>query len=190
MALPDSAKIVWQTPKVFADSTYAPGDASQPDTIDAQILLDSLPAASSQCRQSVKLNLGSANADLIGRMRAYIEFFAAPTAGGAVNFYLGWSDSAVAGENNPAGLDGTDSLFQGYGADAPSGTEALLQLDYIGTLTVTNDIAIQVSPYFYFVPRDQYAILVVENRTSVDLSATDAIETGVAIWLGEHRVVD
>lgn len=181
MTLPDSAKIVRGTPLVFSNSgEYSPTGAGQPTGTDADIDLGAL-AISGAARQSVKLNLGSVNLDLEYEMMAYIEWHSAPTAGGTVDFYIGWSDNATAGNNNPANLSGTDAVFQGYGADTASGTEALKQLDYVGSLVATADADVQVASVGIFRPKAQYMMLVVVNNSSVALANTDAIETAVTV---------
>lgn len=189
MALPDRIKFVPGTALVFSNSgEYSPADAGQPTGTNADIDLGEL--ANGVCKQSVKLDLGSANLDVQWEMRAYIEYHSAPTAGGVINFYLGFSSDATAGEDNPANLAGTDSAFEGYGADAASGIEALEQLDYIGSLVVTADADLQVSPKWIFVPKSRWCCLVVENQSSVNLANTDAIETGIAITPREVQAQD
>lgn len=183
MALPDSAKLVRGTTLVFSNDTgseYNPTGAGQPTGTNATIDLGAL-ATGGVARQSDKLNLGSANLDLEYEMMAYIEWHSAPTAGGTVDLYLGWSDNATAGSNNPANLSGVDGVFQGYGADTASGTEALKQLDYIGSLVATADADVQVASVGMFSPKAQYCCLVVVNNSSVNIANTDAIETAVTI---------
>ena len=181
MALPDSAKLVRGTTLVFSNSgEYSPSGAGQPTGTDADIDLQSL-GTTPDYRQSVKLDLGSANLDMEYEMMAYIEWFTAPTAGGTVDFYLGWSDNGTAANNNPAGLSGTDAAYYGYGAAAADATEAVKQLEYVGSLVATADIAVQVGSIGMFTPKSQYVMLVVANNTSVALAVTDAIETAVTI---------
>jgi len=181
MALPDSAKLVRGTTLVFSNSgEYSPTGGDQPTGTSADIDLGAL-GTGGVARQSVKLDLGSANLDLEYEMIAYIEWHSAPTAGGTVDFYLGWSDASTAGNNNPANLSGTDAVFQGYGADTASGTEALKQLDYVGSLVATADADVQVASVGMFAPKARYVCLVVVNNSSVNLANTDAIETAVTI---------
>ncbi len=190
MALPDTTKIVRGTTKVFSNSgEYSPTDAGQPTGTDADIDLGAL-ATGGVARQSVKLDLGAVNLDVLYEMKAWIEWHSAPTAGGTVDFYLGWSDDVTAGENNPGNLSGTDAVYQGYGADTASGTEALPQLEFIGSLTCTADADIQVATIGTFIPLAQYCCLVVVNNSSVNLANTDAIETAVAITPLQYQVQD
>lgn len=190
MALPDTFKRVLGTVKVFSNSgEYSPTDAGQPTGTDADFDMGAL-ATGGVAWQSVKLDLGSANLDMEWEMTAYIEFHSAPTAGGTVDFYLGWSSSATAGQDSPGNLSGTDAVFQGYGADTASGTEALKQLDYVGSLVVTADADIQVGVIGTFVPLKRYVALVAVNNASVNIANTDAIETGVAIYPVQIQIQD
>ena len=191
MALPDTAKIVRGTTQVFSNtSEYVPTViAGAPTGTDADIDLGAL-ATGGYARQSVKLDLGAANLDIEYEMEAYIEWHSAPAAGGTVDFYLGFSDNATAGSNNPGGLNGTDAAFQGYGADLASGTEALPLLQYIGSLVATADATVQHCSVGNFTPKDRYCCLVVVNNSSVNLANTDAIETCVAITPLQYQVQD
>ena len=194
MALPDRNKIVVGTPLVFANTgEYSPTlDPGQPTGVNADIDLNGTGTglASGAYRQSEKLDLGSASLDVEWVMKAYIEFHSAPVAGGLVNFFLGFSNDATAGEDNPGNLSGTDAAYNGYGAAATDADEAILQLDYIGSLPVTADIDLQVKTIGLFIPRFRYCCLVVHNGTSVAIAGTDAIETAVAIWPRELQLQD
>ena len=193
MALPDTLKLVIGTAKVFsndAGSEYSPSDPGQPTGTDATIDLQNILTAGA-ARQSVKLDLGSVNLDALWTMKAYIEWFTtAPTAGGTVDFYLGFSHDATAGEDNPGNLSGTDAAFTGYGATVATGTAALKQLTYVGSLVATNEVDLQVQTVGVFQPTARYCCLVVVTNSSVALAVTDAIETGVAIWPVQHQVQD
>ena len=188
MALPDTLKLVRGTTLVFSNSGEYSPTQNQPTGTDADIDLGNL-ASGGSARQSAKMDF-TANVDMLYALVAYIEFFSAPTAGGTVDFYVGFSDSATAGNNNPANLSGTDAVFQGYGADTASGTEALQQLEFVGSLEVTADADLQVGHVGSFYPKDRYGILVVVNNTSVSLAATDAIETCVAVIPLQHQIHD
>lgn len=182
MALPDSAKLVRGTTLVFSNSgEYVPTVVTgAPTGTDADIDLGAL-GTTPDFRQSAKMDLGSVNLDLEYEMMAYIEWHSAPTAGGTVDFYLGWSADGTAGNNNPGGLSGADAAYNGYGAAAADAAEAVKQLDYIGSLVATADATVQVASIGMFSPKARYCMLVVGNNSSVNLANTDAIETAVAI---------
>ena len=189
MALPDTIKIVRGTTKVFSNTgEYSPA-TGRPTGSDADIDLQNV-GTSGVAWQSVKMDLGAVNLDVDYEMTAYIEWFAAPTAGGVVDFYVGFSDNATATYNNPANLSGADAVFQGYGADTASGTEALQQLEFVGSLVAANDIAVQVATVGVFRPKARYVILVVVNNSSVNLAVTNAEETAVAITPLQYQIQD
>ena len=188
MALPDTMKLVLGTVKVFSNSGEYSPTLGQPSGTDAD--LDLQAATTGIAVQSAKVDLGSVNLDLEWKVRAYIETFSAPTAGGTVDFYLNWSTSATAGTDNAANASGADAVFQGYGADTASGIEALPQLQYIGSLVVTADIDLQVGDVGVFIPKDRYCSLIVVNNTSITLAATDAIESCVAVWPVQYQLQD
>lgn len=191
MALPDSAKWVNGTTLVFSNSgEYSPTVvAGAPTGTDADIDLGAL-ATGGAAQESVKLDLGSANLDMEWSMTAYIEWHSAPAAGGTVDFYLGFSTNITAGSDNPGNLSGTDAVYQGYGGDTASGTEALSQLEFVGSLVATQDATVQVQQVGIFVPKARYCCLVVVNNSSVNLANTDAIETCVAITPRTLQVQD
>lgn len=189
MALPDTMKLVLGTVKVFSNlGEYVP-TSGQPAGTDADFDLGNL-GTGGVAWQSAKLDLGSANLDAEYKMRAYIEFNSSPTAGGTVDFYTGFSSSATAGTDNPANLAGADQVFQGYGASTAAGTEALKQLEFVGSLIVASGIDLQVADVGWFVPKDRYMMLVAVNNTSVNVAATDAIETCVAIYPVQSQIQD
>jgi len=115
------------------------------------------------------------------RVVAGLEFDSAPTAGLAVNFYIGYSDSATAANENPGNLSGAAGAYQGYGADAASGVEALKQLIYVGTLICTADADVQVAEIGIITPTADNACLVIENNSGQTIADTDGIETSVHI---------
>jgi len=115
------------------------------------------------------------------RVASGLEFIAAPTAGLTVDYYIGYSDSATVGNENPGNLSGAVGPYQGYGADAASGIEALLQLYYIGSLVCTNDIAVQVAEIGIITPLANNACLVIHNLSGQTIADVDGVETCVQI---------
>lgn len=95
----------------------------------------------------------------------YVQMTSAPAAGGEVNLFLGFSDSATAGTDNPAGLSGTD-------ATGPN-VDTLGQLEFAGAIVLSNNLGTGVQLARFTVrPLDQYVIPVVYNNGSVALDAT------------------
>jgi len=175
MALPDSAKIVFGTPIVVADTTYtnSQGLGARTD----QINLTSLAAGAAH--QSDKIDF-TASIDLEYVLSAAIEWATAPAAGETVDFYIGWSSSATPGLNNPGGLGGADLAYTGYSANL---SDSLKQLQYIGsmvaTVQATSTVQIDTS-VATFTPRLRYGTLVVVNNSADDFHS-DATELAVAL---------
>ena len=115
------------------------------------------------------------------RVVAAMEFDAAPVAGETVDFYIGYSDSATAANENPGNLSGATGIYQGYGADTASGDEALPQLVYIGSMVCTADADIQIAEIGIITPLADNGCLVISNQTGVTIADTDGIETSVHI---------
>jgi len=183
MALPDSAKYVRGTTLVFSDSVYVPTVvAGAPTGSDADFDLLNL-ATGGVAHESAKMDL-TANFDVEYIVQPYIEWHApasAPTAGGTVDFYAGYSDSPTAATNNPAGLAGVTGVYQGYGSTTADGTEGLKQLEFIGSLVATADLTVQTGVIGTIRPSDRYMMLVAVNNTDAIVCDTDSIETCVAL---------
>lgn len=177
MTLPDYHVVQAGTKIVLANSgEYSPtqGQPARTDQLDLGNLADT------NFRQSTKFDFGAQFA-MLWKAYAHIELFSSPTAGKVVNFHIGYSSSGTAANDNMANLSGTDGAYQGYGADVASAQEAVKLLDFIGDLPATADTDIMAGEIGFFVPRDRYGIIVVENVLGIALAATDAIETCVVL---------
>jgi hypothetical protein len=145
-------------------------DGAETDQID----LTSLVAGA--YRQSDKFDFTTPRGTFI--VRAAFEPVSAPTAGGTVDVHIGYSNSATAANSNPGNLSGSDSAYVGYGAAAADATEALSQLEFIGSCHATADDDIMVCELGLIVPKLQYGMVVVKNGWSVNLEG-DAIEMSI-----------
>ncbi len=194
MALPDSLKRVVGTALVFSSTEYSPTDGGQPTGQDANLSFNTTGGtgvgASGVCWQSAKLDIGSANMDAEMQVDAYFEWHSAPTAGETANVYLAWSTTSTAGNGNPGNVSGANGVYQGYGADTASGTEALKQLEFVGSLVLTADADVHVAKIGTVVPKSRYVSVVVENQSAVALAATDAIESAVVLTPITYQVQD
>lgn len=155
---------------------------------DAAITLASLAAAA--WRQFVKLDLGYASPmPMEVEIRVLAKPTSAPTAGGTVDFYFGFSDSATAGTNNPANLVGTDSAYVGYGAASTDADECMGQFAGPASLVVSADAVIQTSEWIGpFLVKDRYLIGAMRNSMSVAFSATESDhQVQVRIWTYESQ---
>lgn len=162
---------------VLADTTdHSPtAGAGLVGTRTDQIDLTSLAAAA--YRQSTKFDFTTPRANR-WMVRGCFEWSVAPTAGGTVDVYIGFSDSATAANNNPGNLSGADGAWNGYGAAATDADEVVAQLDYVGSCVVGNDADIQIAELGIIVPKQQYGNLVVRNNTDQAFIA-DAVEMSV-----------
>lgn len=163
---------------ILADTTdHSPATKNNLGTRTDQIDLTSL--ASGSYRQSAKVDFG-ATRGVVWVADGAIEPVSAPTAGGEIELYIGWSASATAGQDNPGNLSGSDGAYVGYGAAATDATECINQLDRIGSFPMSADAAIQVGRFGVFLPKKRYGIIVVRNRLSVNL-AGDAVEMSIRL---------
>ncbi len=101
-----------------------------------------------------------------------VEWTVAPTAGGVISLYIGFSHDSTAGDGNPGFLTGADGAY----TDGAFG-----QLVHLGSRAVTNDADQQVFEFSSFIPRERYGCLVLHNDTDQALDASDA--TNMAIRL-------
>ena len=142
--------------------------------VDVDMDLTGLAAAGG-ARESDKTATLGATRGTIFRVDACLEFETAPADGGTVDFYWGGSPNTTAASGNPASLTGTDA--------AVTETDGKLgQLQYIGTMTLENDV-INIGRVGTFVPEHLYGILVIENNGSTALrsTATAMDETHVTV---------
>ena len=100
------------------------------------------------------------------RLILQTQFTGAPTAAAEVSLWLGFSDSATAGTDNPGGLTGTDA--------GVSNTDVLGQLLYAGSLVASNSLgtAVQLAYLGPVAPLDQYVCPVVYNQSGSALDNT------------------
>jgi hypothetical protein len=100
------------------------------------------------------------------RWRLESQVGAAATQGRELNLFVGQSEHATAGTDNPAQLTGAD-------ADVTSGTELLGQLDRVGSLPFSNAIGTTVQKVMLTsFPRSPYQIPVLHNDTGQTLGST------------------
>lgn len=166
-----------QTAIVVADTTDYAGDLG---TRTHQIDLTSLGAGAA--RQSAKVDLAISGAFLATRYAVYvaIEFDVAPTSGDRVDIWAGFSPSATAGTANPGGLSGADAAYTGTAGDSLD--DSLKQLDFIGALIATVEIATTVQFQFvgWLYAAERHASFVVDNNADQALEG-DAIEMAIRI---------
>jgi len=89
--------------------------------------------ANGAARQSAKIDFGASRAREY-LLIAEIEMAATPTAGNAIEFYMGWSNDSDAGDDNPAGLSGADAAYTGQSSNLDASVK---QLSYLGDAVVS-----------------------------------------------------
>lgn len=163
---------------IVADSTdHSPAAGSNLGTRTDQIDLTSLAAGA--YRQCTKLDFGATRAKW-WEATAAIEWSSAPTAGGVIRLFIGWSHSATAGTGNPGNLSGADGAYVGYGAAATDADECITQLDFVGSFAVSNDADIQIGHLGLLLPVHRYGTIVIQNDSDAALIA-DAVEMSVRL---------
>lgn len=101
------------------------------------------------------------------------KFQVAPTAGNLCNIYLGFSDNATAGTNNPGGLTGADA--------AVGNADQLTQLVFAGAIILSNSLGTGVQRQrFIVVPKAEYVIPVFQNSSGQTTTNVDG-ETLISI---------
>ena len=165
-----------QTPIVWANtSDYAGDGGTRTDQID----LTGLAAAAA--RQGDKKDVSGGTGKRAARytITVRIEFASAPTDGDIVDIYMAPSLSNVAGTANPGGIVGADGAYSGSAGSTL--LESLKQLDFIGTLTCTNDgtTVVQQQSWVYAPPLQAVTPVVVNNATPAFVA--DAVEMSITM---------
>lgn len=133
---------------------------------DYAITLASL--ADTKARQGAKGDLGLTFADE-WVVELVIETGTAPLAGVTYEVFWAASRSAVAGTDNPGGTSGTDLAYKNLEED-----EWKKQLEFIGTLKVTNDLnTVQRQIIGKLRPNYQYGMPVIINKSGQALNASN-----------------
>lgn len=183
MALPDSIKTIIGTDIVLADTTdHGPATANNLGTRTDQIDCTDLVAGAA--RQSAKFDF-TANWDQDYVLGAAIEWEVTPeiAAGETVDFYLGFSNSTVAGTANGGGLSGSDAAYTGYSAGGLAAS--LKQLLFIGSMSQDNVITTDQTQIdmmiAVFRPLRRFGILVVVNSAASAAFHSDMVETSFII---------
>jgi hypothetical protein len=159
------------TPIIFGHAAdHNPATANNLGADTHEIDLTSLGAGS--YRQSAKADFGGGTALWAEwwAVTAAIEPVSAPTAGTSIDFWMGFSE-ATSTTGNPAGLTGSDAVYNGYDAAAADATEAVKQLTYVGSLVLAADPDVQVAHLGLVRVTARYGMLVVYNGGNVALAA-------------------
>lgn len=162
--------LVWALASDFGNSPFADTHA---------ITLVSLAAAAARQGEVADIDNGLVANRFARRytVTARIEFDAAPADGGKVDVYWAASLTSVASVANPGGTDGTDAAYSGTAGSTLA--ESLRQLQFMGSLMVTNDAApiVQQQAFLVELPT-QYGMPVVVNNGSQKLEG-DGVEMSI-----------
>lgn len=169
----------------FQSSSYVPTGVSDLSTGSPTVVDLSLAGGSgmadTEAMNSDQLDFGTllpTNVDV----SATIEWFAAVTAGGTVEFY--WSESANSGvgTGNPGKPDGIDGDYTGDGNGSLA--ESVKQMLFIGAFVTTGDAGagIQTAKIGRFTPTMRYGQLIVVNNSGTTICFTDDIESSVLFY--------
>lgn len=176
--MPNTVLLKQGTDIILADTTdHSPAAANNLGTRTDQIDLTSLAAG--LYRQSAKFDLGVTRADVWAVTGAF-EFSVAPTAGKNIEVWIGFSNSTTAATGNPGNLSGADAAYNGYGAAAADANEAINDLDFVGSMPVSNDIDTHIGHLGLFLPKQRWGIIVVKNSSDQNFIA-DAVEISIRL---------
>ncbi len=149
-------------------------------------------ALNGKALSSTSIRQGDKSASLIDATSGfpeYLEFTAetkvqsGPTAGNEFLLYVGFSSSATAATDNPAGLTGAD----GTGPNA----DTLPQLVLVGSIVMSNNLGtgVQRQPGMIIRPTKEYVIPVIQNSTGQTTSNVDG-ETIVTMTPWYRKIQD
>lgn len=140
----------------FAATAHVFGEAGA-SGVTATLTFEAL--ASGSARMSAEVDLGATPPQRV-QVELRIETGTAPTAGGTYDLYAAWS---IDGTNYPGGVSGSDGAWPSDGNE----DEWAVQLDYIGSLVVTNDgTTVQKQAPWVIDVRGRFLAVVVDNNTS------------------------
>jgi len=164
----------------FESSSYSPtgnNDLSSgtPTVVDL-LMAASGGIADTEAMNSDQVDLGATRPQAFA-VTAAIEWFAAVTAGGTVDFYWSPSGHSSVGIGNPGRPDGTAGDYTGDGGGTVA--ESVLQMILIGSLTTTDLVGVQIGYVGSFSPPNQYGQLIVVNNSGTTLCGTDDIESSI-----------
>lgn len=152
---------------VWADIAGDFGDS--PIVGTHQITLATL--ANGAARQGVKVDLGATRAARYA-VTLRPELDVAPVSSSPINLYWAPSESGTAGVANPGGVSGADAAYTGTTGDSIA--DSLFQLDLIGALLVTSDLATVVQQQTWiYEPPTRYGSPVVYNLSGQAFEGDD-----------------
>lgn len=164
----------------FESSSYSPTGVSDmssgsPTVVDLSLAGGS-GMADTEAMNSDQVDLGETLPDLL-HFKAAIEWFAAISAGGRVEFYWSESGNSAVAAGNPGKPDGVDGDYAGDGAGTVA--ESVKQMRLIGVLTTTDLQGVQIADIGTIKPTQRYGQLIMVNNSGTTICATDDIESSI-----------
>ena len=128
--------------------------------------------ANAAARQSVKCDFGASRARRY-LLIAEVELAATPTAGNAIEFYAGFSNSGSAATDNPGNLSGSGGAYSGYSSNL---TASIKQLAYLGDLVCTTQATATVQRGIVGLVEiaTRYVCLAVVNNSGAAFHSSDS----------------
>ena len=168
--------------RFFVTGSFSPADAAtnMTDGTPNDVAMTSASLADAAGRQSAKADLGALRAGSYSVMACVDYTGLTPTSGATVDYYWLPSTNATAANGNIAGNSGLDAAAPG-GA-VPAGltiTEFKRMAQRIGSLTLSDDGAVQNGYVGTFSPATRWGQLLEINEGGADFAADDV----------EHHVV-
>jgi hypothetical protein len=163
--------------RFFVTGSFSPADAATNWTVGSptDVVLTLSGVADGAGRQSTKVDLGATRA---ARYSVFgcVDYTGETPTGGTIDYYWAPSSSTTDANGNVAGNSGVDG-------DAPAGpvpsaitlTEFVRMCQFIGSLRVTDDAAVQNGYVGTFSPAERYGQLVVVNNGG-DVFELDDVE--------------
>jgi hypothetical protein len=175
--MPAEVQLKTSTEYSFQSSSYSPtgvSDLSSGSPTVVDLTLSSITDGSA--KNSDQVDLGT-NRPTRFHLIAALEWFAAVSAGGTVDFY--WSPSAHSGvgTGNPGKPDGVDGAYTGDGGGTVD--ESVKQMIYIGSFITTDLVGVQTADVGTFTAPLRYGQLVIVNNSGTTVCGTDDIESSV-----------
>ena len=165
----------------FQSSVYVPTGVSDlssgtPTVVDLTLDVGAAGLADDAAANSDQVDFGATRPDVCS-LKGAIEWFAAISAGGRVDFYWSGSANSAVASGNPGKPDGVDGAYTGDGGGTDE--ESVQQMDYIGSFITTDLQGVQIAEIGTFSPRYQYGQLIVSNKSGTVICGTDDIESSI-----------
>ncbi len=166
---------------LFHSSVYVPTGndvltAESTTTVDLTLDEGGTGLTAAAAVNSDKVDLGAVRAARYSVFAA-MEAFSAAGIGETMDLYWSPSFHATAALGNAGETSGVDGAWTGDGASTVA--ETVPQLQYIGSLVVTDSVLVHKGYVGTFSPIARHGSLVVVNSTAITMFATDDIESAV-----------